>query len=791
MIDAYSQLYITDFGLAHIEEGVGMTMTGDLIGTLRYMSPEQAIGKRVVVDYRTDIYSLGVSLYEFLTTRPAFDGENRAALLKQISFEEPEHLNRVDHSIPCDLATIVHKAMEKNPDDRYGSAQDLVDDLRAFRAFQTIRAKPPTWIERLRKYTRRNQGAVAAVMFVLLLGTLGLAVSNYLIASQRDSAQQAWDAEKLQRREVERQRDEVERQRNEAEASKSDAERLRVLAEEQSDSLRRSLYVADVRLAGTALEREDSYRLQASLLRGIPQESQPDLRGWEWYDLLAAGTQQERTMFGHWGSINSCALSPNARWLATVGFNRPGVVIWDAESEVSFREFYEVTSRLQGAAWTPDSKLFASGEAGGNHDIHVWDVDSREDTVLSGHENWITSLDFSPNGKILASTSRDGVCRIWDVQSRSCIFTLNCESPTHVVKWHANGQRVFIGGGDSEMGAAAQLIDWNPFSGEKRHAPLPGNSIDCLACTSDEDFILTGTRNGTCLKIDASTLEIVRETQAHQGSCNAIAIMDDQQFVTGGTDDVLQIWSLEELAPVRSLIGHSGNVQATEWDSTRGQLISTGTDGAVRLWDVTRPDEFREAYPANEDGRRFDIWSAGHSSNIEPIAGSNAVVYRRRRSEPIIVPLDADAEPHVQASKSIFELRSLGTGDAELSIEKVLRLAAEEQGKGYAKLPEAIEQQLGAVDWPFGLFWSSDRSKVVNLSYRSDTKDNLVQVGSIGEGRRLYELGPYSGLGESLWSPDGKWLAIDGCGLWLFDMDSGELFRKLDYELCAGALGSE
>ena len=162
-----------------------MTMTGDLIGTLRYMSPEQAMGKRVVVDYRTDIYSLGVSLYELLTTQPAFDGEDRAALLKQISFEEPEHLTQVDHSIPCDLATIVHKAMEKNPDDRYGSAQDLVDDLRAFRAFQTIRARPPNWIDRARKFTRRNHGIVAAAILVFLLALIGLAISNSMIAAQR------------------------------------------------------------------------------------------------------------------------------------------------------------------------------------------------------------------------------------------------------------------------------------------------------------------------------------------------------------------------------------------------------------------------------------------------------------------------------------------------------------------------------------------------------------------------------------------------------------------------------
>ncbi len=190
MIDAFSQLYITDFGLAHIEEGVGMTMTGDLIGTLRYMSPEQAMGKRVVVDYRTDIYSLGVSLYELLTTQPAFDGENRAAMLKQIAFEEPRKLTQVDPSIPRDLETIVHKAMAKSPDERYASAQELADDLRAFRACQPIMARPPSVIDRFRKYTRRNQGLVATTMIVLALTTIGLATSNARVAFQRREAEQ-------------------------------------------------------------------------------------------------------------------------------------------------------------------------------------------------------------------------------------------------------------------------------------------------------------------------------------------------------------------------------------------------------------------------------------------------------------------------------------------------------------------------------------------------------------------------------------------------------------------------
>ena len=91
---SHLKLWITDFGLARIEADAGMTMTGDILGTLRYMSPEQALAKRVVVDHRSDIYSLGVTLYELLTLQPAFTGDDRQELLRQIAFEEPRPLRK-------------------------------------------------------------------------------------------------------------------------------------------------------------------------------------------------------------------------------------------------------------------------------------------------------------------------------------------------------------------------------------------------------------------------------------------------------------------------------------------------------------------------------------------------------------------------------------------------------------------------------------------------------------------------------------------------------------------------
>src|SRR5262249_4661674 len=117
------RLWITDFGLAHCQSQAGLTMTGDLVGTLRYMSPEQALAKRVLVDHRTDVYSLGATLYELLTLEPAFNGSDRQELLRQIAFEEPKAPRRLNRAIPIELETIILKALEKNPADRYATAQ--------------------------------------------------------------------------------------------------------------------------------------------------------------------------------------------------------------------------------------------------------------------------------------------------------------------------------------------------------------------------------------------------------------------------------------------------------------------------------------------------------------------------------------------------------------------------------------------------------------------------------------------------------------------------------------------
>ena len=185
IVDATGHLWVTDFGLAQVHNDPRLTTTGALIGTLRYMSPEQASGDQVV-DHRSDLYSLGATLYELLTLWPVFDGSDRGTLLRQITQDEPRPPRRLNPAIPADLETIVGKAMAKNPADRYPSAQALADDLRRFLEDKPIRAKRPSLLEKAAKWSRRRRGLVTAAVGLLLLAVCGLTVSTVLIARAYD-----------------------------------------------------------------------------------------------------------------------------------------------------------------------------------------------------------------------------------------------------------------------------------------------------------------------------------------------------------------------------------------------------------------------------------------------------------------------------------------------------------------------------------------------------------------------------------------------------------------------------
>jgi serine/threonine protein kinase/WD40 repeat protein len=168
LLDLHGVVWVTDFGLAKAEDQENLTHTGDVLGTLRYMPPEAFEGKN---DARSDVYALGLSMYELLALRPAYDERKRELLIKQVTTTDPQRLGSLNRSIPRDLQTIVHKAIEKNPDHRYKSAADLAADLRRYLSDQPILARRIHPIERFGRWCKRNPtvAGLSTAVFVLLV----------------------------------------------------------------------------------------------------------------------------------------------------------------------------------------------------------------------------------------------------------------------------------------------------------------------------------------------------------------------------------------------------------------------------------------------------------------------------------------------------------------------------------------------------------------------------------------------------------------------------------------------
>lgn len=176
ILDRDGRIWLTDFGLARRVDDVALSVVGALLGTPRYMSPEQARASRDPVDHRTDIYSLGATLYELTTRRPIFEATSPHEVITQILNAAPCPPSLVVPDVPRDFETIIMKCLAKEPRCRYGTAQALADDLRAFLEGRAISARPPSWSERMVRWTRQHRRSVttaavsAAISLAVLLG---------------------------------------------------------------------------------------------------------------------------------------------------------------------------------------------------------------------------------------------------------------------------------------------------------------------------------------------------------------------------------------------------------------------------------------------------------------------------------------------------------------------------------------------------------------------------------------------------------------------------------------------
>jgi len=186
ILDKSGKVWVADFGLARCQNEHSLTLSGDLVGTMRYMSPEQAVGRAERVDHRTDIYSLGATLYEMLTGLPAIEGADGPSVLSAITNQPVPRARRLKPELPPEIDFVLQKSMAKDKDDRYATAAEFADDLQAILERRPTLAQPPSKLSLLRQWTDRHRKVVVATSMSLALGVAGMLIGLIIIANKNE-----------------------------------------------------------------------------------------------------------------------------------------------------------------------------------------------------------------------------------------------------------------------------------------------------------------------------------------------------------------------------------------------------------------------------------------------------------------------------------------------------------------------------------------------------------------------------------------------------------------------------
>ncbi len=662
MLDGDGKLYITDFGLARIEADAGITMTGDIVGTLRYMAPEQALAKRVVVDHRADVYSLGATLYELLTLEPAFGETDRSDLLKQIAFEDPRSLRALDRSMPAELETIVLKAMEKNPADRYAAAGELAEDLQRFLKHEPIKACRAGALLRLGKWTRRHKTIARATLIMLFIGGIGAVIASGLIAgaySQEFRARQAATREKAL----------AQRQQRRAELLLAQLQLQRGVALLESGEALGMLDLADARLsAGDAhLLGLASARLWAA---AHAAQSCPLVQVFSGADELAFSPDgrslaiAEREEVNVWNiasgrrqvgpldlseAIDALLYSPDGASLAAHAIH--GVArVWDPatgqekspELKHGFVPSQKHDDRWKVADFSADGKLFATA-AGPNGDIRVWNTENWQPfSEPFDHGTIVHHLAFSPDGKHIASLSlaSDETLKIWDysVSPPKVAEAYRTPAPKGVgqAALDVRNSRVLVQA-NYMLPAIHNVADFDQYVQLDYRWPLR-NAV----FAPDGKLLATGSMDMTLRLWNAETGDQLGETMRQGGRPEVVSFSPDGKLLASRTlNKNLRVWETATQTTISPPLAPHVRTWRVEF-GPQGNLLAASRDQTTWVWRIGRVPASAETEVAppelpdrptvvSPDGRyRAAITTDGHVEIADLEAGERSPVVLRR-----------------------------------------------------------------------------------------------------------------------------------------------------------------
>jgi len=559
-------LKVTDFGLAKKVDQAGQTVSGTLIGSPEYMSPEQAAGRVREIGPRADVYALGVILYELLTGRPPFKGATLVETLDQVRGQEPVPPQRLGPRLPRDLDTICLKCLGKLPRDRYATAGQLAGDLQLFLEDKPITARPVGPLARAGRWARRNP-----VVAGLGAGVVALLVVTVVIASVAAFQFRA----------------------------KAEVE-ARARADQEVQ-----LYATRIAIAERELTLDQDVVLAGALLEKCPEH----LRGWEWDYLMRLRDGPRAPLTGHDGGLWMAVFSPDGGRLATASIDGT-VKIWDAATgKTTFTFLGHVLPQIPFAkppqrvpvmcvAFSPDGRHVASGslfpnpvELGDPRKalgvVKVWDpATGRVDVTFGKQVGLVDSLAFSPDGKRIASSSlnEDNTFAVWDASTGEDV---------HVVRGHATHVHHLCFSPDGHFIASASTDGsvklWNATTlAEVRTIDAHRAPVYHVAFSADGSHLASASFDGTVCVWDTATGAKVRTLRGHTGGTVTVAYSPDgKRIASAGYDKTVRLWDPASGEEKITLRGHTDLVASVAFSPDGRQLVSASFDKTARIWDAS------------------------------------------------------------------------------------------------------------------------------------------------------------------------------------------------------------